>query len=368
MNNFSDIVASNNGSYGVYLNYKSNNNVLNGVTATNNGSGIGIGDNSNLNWLSGIVASNNAGLGIAVGSSGGNKIGEVVASNNGSYGVFISSVSSIILSNAAAVNNYDGVNISNSTYATVIDVAATNNSNYGVYVSNASYGYFSGLLKVGGNAVGDCYVTSSVYDPGIDDDANPLDVSTESPEVHSGLCTQQGTTSDFGAAVTGTSLAASFTGKVTADDISNASDSNGYAASYPAAPASFDWTTFDNPYRGWGLDGSAFPFSDHRGRWTTGAGRIWDWSLSNADVALKDTHTSLPTGNELLYSTSLRRAVELDGDGIGDDDTLCESNETCLFTPNVGAYQGHGSLVTAGTFTDGTVTGVTLMKYGTNGY
>jgi hypothetical protein len=53
-------------------------------------------------------------------------------------------------------------------------------------------------------------------------------------------------------------------------------------------------------------------------------------------------------------------------DGVGDDDGLCESGEACLYTPNFGAYQGHGSLETC-TFTGGTITGVTMYGYSTNG-
>ncbi len=63
----------------------------------------------------------------------------------------------------------------------------------------------------------------------------------------------------------------------------------------------------------------------------------------------------------------LRNAVEIQGDGIGSENGLCESNETCLNTPNIGSYQGHGRLVSAGTFTNGAITGVTLMQYATNG-
>lgn len=39
--------------------------------------------------------------------------------------------------------------------------------------------------------------------------------------------------------------------------------------------------------------------------------------------------------------TYLRVAVELIGTG-GNNNGLCESNETCLYTPNFGAYQGEG--------------------------
>jgi hypothetical protein len=67
-------------------------------------------------------------------------------------------------------------------------------------------------------------------------------------------------------------------------------------------------------------------------------------------------------------STFLRHAAEIIGDGIGNDNGRCESNETCLYTPNMGSYQGHGALINAGAFTPGTLTSITLMKYQTNGY
>ncbi len=56
------------------------------------------------------------------------------------------------------------------------------------------------------------------------------------------------------------------------------------------------------------------------------------------------------------------------GDGIGNDDLLCESNETCIYTPNIGSYQGHGALVEAAVIgTGGTVGNVTLLQYESNG-
>jgi hypothetical protein len=38
----------------------------------------------------------------------------------------------------------------------------------------------------------------------------------------------------------------------------------------------------------------------------------------------------------------LRNAFEIINDGRGDDDGLCESNEACVYTPNLGVYQGQG--------------------------
>ena len=55
-------------------------------------------------------------------------------------------------------------------------------------------------------------------------------------------------------------------------------------------------------------------------------------------------------------------------DLIGNDNGLCESGETCLYTPNLGSYQGHGALVPVGNaFVPGLLTNVTLLRYSVNG-
>lgn len=41
----------------------------------------------------------------------------------------------------------------------------------------------------------------------------------------------------------------------------------------------------------------------------------------------------------------LKNAIENLGDNIGNDDGLCEENESCLYAPNFGGYQGDGELV-----------------------
>jgi hypothetical protein len=59
--------------------------------------------------------------------------------------------------------------------------------------------------------------------------------------------------------------------------------------------------------------------------------------------------------------------MEIMSDGIGNDNTLCESGETCLYMPNIGSYQGHGNLVDAGAFVNGALTGITLLRFENNG-
>ncbi|MCM2278594.1 MAG: right-handed parallel beta-helix repeat-containing protein [Oligoflexia bacterium] len=72
-----------------------------------------------------------------------------------------------------------------------------------------------------------------------------------------------------------------------------------------------------------------------------------------------------------LYATPrtfLRNAIELQGDGGGNDNGLCETGEACLYTPNFGAYQGDGDYLANGPclFQDGTVSGVTLYAHPSN--
>ena len=154
---------------------------------------------------------------------------------------------------------------------------------------------------------------------------------------------------------------------------------------------SLNWTNFTNLFRGVGLSNTSFPVST-RGRCTGTAPNttcfLWDWSLLSGDTIARNANlssggTGCPTAaTAITHSTTtfLRNTVEILGDGIGDDDGFCESNEDCLFTPNIGAYQGHGnivsaSLTTSGTSytcadigTGGTIQNVKLYKYETNGY
>jgi len=65
----------------------------------------------------------------------------------------------------------------------------------------------------------------------------------------------------------------------------------------------------------------------------------------------------------------MRNASELMFDGEGNDNGLCESYEDCLYTPNIGAYQGHGTLEYRETIPAGTtVHHVDVYTYDTNGY
>ena len=382
---FSDISSSNNGTAGVYLN-SSTFNHLNKINGTNNGSRGIMFQFSHSNVLTDITIANNSSLGSDNFSSTNNIFVNVTTAQNntGLWTTNASGYNSII--NVAFVNN----RVSGLFFLTGQDnnlmsnlAIAHSGLSYGIYSDGAANNVYTGLLKIGNNggavAPGNCFIAGGP-DPGL------FDIT----------CTNQGPISDA-TLTTGVSLATTFVGKVTVDDSANASDVNGKVTTFPVDPSTVDWTSFDNRYRGWGNDGNDFPEAGNWQNWTTGTGRIWDWSLKSSDAVIRNVHT-VPNGNNTLEhpwlgtaadqvacdalmpgstfiaandcrTTYLNHATEILNDDIGNENGLCESNEDCLFTPNIGAYQGHGNLISAGSIgSGGTIENVILWKYDSNGY
>jgi len=345
-NVLTSITAANNGRHGVNLYSSSHNNKLTSVSAANNGQHGVYLDSSSNNALTSVTTVHNYN-GVNLYKSSNNTLASIIAASNSNTGVQLSvSSNNNAFASVTAANNAWGFHVDASSNNTLVSVTAAHNA-YGFFLNSSSSNTFTGLLQVG-NPAANCIVSGGT-DPGLVDTT----------------CANNGASD--ASLVTGITLASSFVGKVTTNDTVNASDIHGEAVYDNIA----DWTGFQNPFRGWGKDGSAFPSGAGVGQCTTGSAcRIWDLSLSSGDTVIKDV-LSLPTGTNTLthtwsdatITTFLRNAVEL----TGNSNSLCESGETCLYTPNIGAYQGHGNLISASAFTDGTVTGVTLMKYVQNG-
>lgn len=388
-NTLTEVTASNNSTSGINLIRSSNNRLL-VVTASNNGTGVDLFASSN-NTLAGLTVNSNFTGALIRAASNSNTVTGVTASNNsGSGGELDTSINNTLLGVAASNNNL-GVVLAQASNNTLSDVAASNNNEGIDLFSGSNNNTFTGLLEVGNNSLIDCFVGFATA-PGLDNNT----------------CVANGTSDST--LVGGIDLTNAFVGKVLIEDVLNTDDTNGTAASFPATPtevAAFDWTSFDNEFRGWGVNGSTFPSTNQRGPWTLGGGRIWDWSVSIGDngnagtpallnvltlptaPVASDTLTHIwegpPASNDdtgcnamvagsvwngtdsVCETRFLRNTVELSADGVGNDNTLCESSETCIYLPNIGSYQGHGNFVSAGTFTDGILTGITLIKYETNG-
>lgn len=304
--------------------YGSSGNTFLQVTAVGGGYGV-INEASHDNVYLGLTAANNATHGLYPSSSRSNVFAGLALANNGSSGVYGHALSNSILADLMIAHT---------------PVA--------LHLSSGSANTFTGLLGVSGSTT-NCAVSGGT-DPGLVD----------------GTCANAGSSDAI--LSTGISLATAFAGKVEADEPVNGSDTAGWA-NHPGG-GSFDWLGFSHPLRSWGRDGGDFPSAGNQGRWVGGVGRVWDWSLRVADDVLRD-RLGLPAGGEALTvswagggsATFLRHAIEVDGDGDG----LCESNEVCLYTPNVGAYQGHGEPLVAGTVDGDAVSGVTLLEHASNG-
>jgi hypothetical protein len=306
-NTISDVSLSN--SYdGLYLNDGASNNRFSQVVTANNVNGVNL-SNATDNTFTNVTSSYND-TGIYINFISNNNNLSFITTNNNKIGFYIGASSNLI-SQVASSGNDDGFSFYNGANNIISNIIASDNNNYGISTSTVANNKYSDLIKVGNNLAGDCFVlvdaVNGGVDPGLDDDS----AVGLNDGIHEGLCLQQGS-SNFGTATTGVSLTASFTSA---------------------------------------------------------------WALRSSDTVARELF-SLPTGNDILThtwsdsstTTFLRHAVEIMGDGIGNDNGLCESNETCLFTPNIGTYQGHGPLTDAGAFTDGSLTGITLLRFETNGY
>ena len=262
---------------------------------------------------------------------------------------------------------------------------------------------FTGNLFVGNNSGAACSVAAGAS-PGI-----------------TGACAAANA-SDQNFVNTGVDASGSFVLEALSDSTNGAEDANGESMGNAIATAA-DYFQFDNFYRAWGGDnGAAWPAAGKNGICNDSAVgcQIFDFSLLAAASVIRNT-TSTSSGTistnttpsasacpaaaaGSVYLTSqtytydaayfsgyngletaggdsdgiceagetcvqryLANAVEIIDDLSGDDDGLCETGERCIYTPNFGAYQGHGTL-TECTFTAGTITGVTMYYYPTNGY
>ncbi|MDF3820360.1 hypothetical protein P3G55_10640 [Leptospira sp. 96542] len=195
----------------------------------------------------------------------------------------------------------------------------------------------------------------------------------------------------------------SFVGYVFGDDLINQFDSSGFVSSHVL---NSNYMKFQNPYRSYNNFDTNGIFTDNVKGLCSNNCRIFDWSLKNSDIHFKNLHScpdasrpllhivggsassesecqSLVRGSKYLGSNicgiyHLRNAREIIGDAKGNENGLCESKEDCLFTPNLGAYQGHGILRKASALSPyhcqdipilpGEVSQIRLFGFEENGY
>ncbi|MDX2018867.1 MAG: hypothetical protein SF187_01405 [Deltaproteobacteria bacterium] len=332
-----------NAGYALYLEERTSFNAFTGVRISSSRSTVSIGDGCHHNMISGASIIHTV-WGITL-EGDANLVANVLVHDAGA-GIFFGSGRNLSVSQAA-----------------LLDIVGNS-----LGVSGANSLAFSGDLLVGAQAT---------CNPGPDSPASfdtacrPLN----QPQAQSEVAFQAGA-----------SAKSSFIGKVTNDDASPA-DVDG------AAPYSKDlqWWPLQNPERAWGIEIAPAP-ATRKALCTPedSSCLIFDWSLRINDTTLRSgtgrastpaepfvagqpcpssVNGSRTIHDELQKVTFLGSALELLGDGIGNDNGLCENKEACLYAPNFGAYQGHGALGSCG-FVDGSATqaqGILLYGFESNG-
>jgi len=368
-NKFSNIFSTNNNYMGIRS--QGANETWANVSSSNNNRGFVFEGHDNR--YIGVTANNNANEGMTFGGASG------FAGNN-------------VMINATSVNNgYLGLDINNRSNISIMNLAiaanATDITGFGVFVTNSS-GHTLANVAIANNG-GTGYTGPSIF-TGVVHYGNNADTT----------CVGCDTTPTDPVITYGIDIAESFVAEAGFDVINTTTQIGGGALIENIT----DWFNFENRFRSWG--GShvqPFPNTGDRKNCRSGeACVIWDWSLSLSDAgnggfpalrAALARPADLTEGQQTLkhlwsaksqqsceaisgavweintcYTVFLRNAFEVDGDDIGNDNGVCESNETCVYTPNIASYQGHGDLVSAGIFSGQGLTGITLMQHSVNGY
>ena len=391
------VVANTNGctnNYGIYINTASKYNMLNNTSIFNVlGPGISIDSTSTQNSFNGVTVTNNSGTGIVLGSND-NIVLNITAANNTSHGLDTINNSNSIFTNIAAVNHTTGTGFSGIGAfrdPTVQNFASFANQN-GLNFTGTGNFKGLGIYKMSGNSVSNCNSANGYV--GIS--ATGGLCSFVSPSDSINVVTTYSITS------TSTFRAVPSIGSTTVTDSKNITTGLAHMSSINVTASGNDWMNFENFFRTIGKLGAAnFPHSSQNGNCTTTC-NLWDFSLKSSDTVLLNANTTnggsgCPTAASMFThtwsassqaacnsvigatfsgstctSTILRNSVELINDGVGNDNGLCEANEDCLLTPNIGAYQGHGNLISASTASSGcadvTSQGIKLYQYETNGY
>lgn len=266
--------------------------------------------------------------------------------------------------------------------STIHHFTATNSN--GIYLASNVYLTLSNLMILGSsNPVVTSTTNSNSNFSGkiIFDSATCLTQLDTNPGINTSCAYQAGgpTNATF-LQIDPTNWKSSFNGWVHTDDAKNASDNLGFALKSTIS----DWFNFESIYSFWADNSNLLPIPDKN---RCNNCRIWDSKIKSTDLVFKNTTgnginqnaaftpgapcPSWLSGNDTVTdfqpvaNTYLRNAKELILDEIGDDDGLCESNESCIALPNWDTYQGSGDYYSQGEclFNNGTVTNIKVYMY-----
>ena len=256
---------------------------------------------------------------------------------------------------ASAGNSGYGFNFTNNCTFVMSNLYANQNSGaYSIYDSTCGYSKYTGALLVSSNT---CQNNAS--NAGI-----------------TNACVKTGSST----AVRANPVAPTFVGFPTKDGFNNNSNST----SFSSITTLLGWNYFENFYRTWISNSTSWLFTN-TGACTSGTCNWWDFSLASGDTSTRSKFgtftagaacpSSVGTGadyNTLNWyygsgSTTyfLSNAIEVLGSRYGNDNGVCEANEECIFTSNLGSYQGiynPNATSQTCTYSNTTVANVTLYN------
>lgn len=357
-NYFNNIVVSDSTSVGVRIN-SSSYNVFEKAIFTSVPVGITVTDLEASNVFLNILISNSSNRGIYTYDNSNNHYIGLTIANGSWHSVMTLGTTNMVLKNVLTLNNNSGFDLNNDVRATIENAAVKS-----VNVNTGDNLKFTGNLIIQ-SATNDCTVTAGT-NPGL---------------VH-GTCANNGS-SNKTLRLDSAFATNSFPGFINVDDAINTSDILGSQSFTNIS----NWTDFENVYRFWAPD-SVFNTAGARGKCSTGQCRIMDLMPLSNDTVIKNTSVGVTVQNNAFIKgaacpaqlhgnvvtvtakaapiTYLTHAREIMGTG-GNNNGLCESNESCLYLPNFGAYQGSGDFWNNQcTFTNGTVTGARIFAYPIN--
>ena len=341
--------------------------------------------------LDNVIAANNALNGIEMNTNL-TSVKNSYAINNGQHGFSVKGLDNKLNGIATYANGGDGLHLDSSRSGTFSHVTSSANTGYGLAIVNIDTALLSEYnnlahMTLANNLAGAFKNEGGANATGsaTDEMVNILDAFNSGTDCNTaGECYGMSSGLD-------THFAA-----VSADSSSNSYD----PANLPSYTGVIFKDKLDSLYRSWNSATATGPCSVEN----ADDCRILDWSLKKGPVELLDVNAvptdtlkpylklfaldsqtdTAPAGSAEIDTDTignnngiceygeactlsinyLENTYEIMHDGIGNDNNLCESGETCVYTPNIGSYQGHGSLVPV----TGAPNGYTVMKYETNGY